>query len=401
MDVYGGCPLEIIMSRIMSRRDVKFGVMASLAATVLYSIFANTYLALVSITRSTTTDLAFQGRNNIQSSTYKEYLPASSEKYVRDHALQLGYDNEQAPAHTCSIWTDDTNVTVPTSIHDDLTAFRQELVEYNRLVKAFQPISDLRKQLALDESNIDQVCQQVDMDMKALFSSQQLSMGTSGLMEPLLPPFRHSDFCFKGTRSALMDLSFLVHDFGAMCRKLKHNSRTVLIDMGASLDFHFHGTENPITAAPPAIYLTELYRQFGFSFDHIYAHEVTLTHPQHVFQNVPDHMRAAYHWMNVGVDADPTSSLNPFKMLLENFNEDDFIVVKLDIDTGSIENPLAQQLLHNTALHGLVDQFYFEHHVMLGELAPNWGDTMQGSVQSSLELFIGLREAGVAAHSWV
>jgi hypothetical protein len=377
----------------MRRRDVQFGLLASLAATVLYSMFADISRALT----FTTTDL-FQGSKNIKS-TYKEYLPASSEKYVRDHALRLGYDNEKASVHTCSIWTDATNVTVPTYMHDDLAAFRQELIEYNRLVKEFQPISDLRSQMATDESNIDQVCQQVDMDMKALFPSQQLSMGTSGLMEPLLPPFRHSDFCFEHTRNAMMDLSFLVHDFGAMCRKLKHNSRTILIDMGASLNFH--GAQNPSTTAPPAVYLTELYRQFGFSFDHIYAHEVTLQHPEFVFQLVPDHMRASYHWINVGVDADPTSSLNPFKMLLENFNEDDFIVVKLDIDTVSIENPLAQQLLHNTALHGLVDQFYFEHHVMLGELAPSWKTTMQGSVQSSLELFIGLREAGVAAHSWV
>jgi hypothetical protein len=377
----------------MSRRHIQSGVLAFLVATVVYSIFANMSCALP--VTSTTTD-SFQGSKSIRS-TYKEYLPASSEKYVREHALQLGYDNEKAPVHTCSIWTDDTNMTVPTSTHDDLTAYRQELEEYNRLVKEFRPISDLRKQLAPDESNLDEVCGQVSMDMQALFPSQQLSTGSSGLMEPLLPPFRHSDVCYKHTREALMDLSFLVHDFGAMCRKLKRTSRTVLIDMGASLDFHRGGN----IASMPAVYLTELYRQFGFPFDHIYAHEITPTRPQKVFRKVPDHMRASYHWINVGVDADPTSSLNPFKMLLENFNEDDFIVVKLDIDTASVENPLAQQLLSDTTLRGLVDQFYFEHHVMMKEMVPWWNTFMKGSVQDSLELFIGLREAGVAAHSWV
>jgi hypothetical protein len=110
---------------------------------------------------------------------------------------------------------------------------------------------------------------------------------------------------------------------------------------------------------------------------------------------------ASYHWINVGVSADPTSSLNPLKMLLENFNEEDFIVVKLDIDTPDIEVPLARQLLNDTALHGLVDQFYFEHHVMLGDLAPWWRSSMRGSVRDSLELFASLREVGVAAHSWV
>jgi hypothetical protein len=322
------------------------------------------------------------------------YIPASSEKYVRDHALQLGYDNAKVPVSTCEVWRDDANVIVPRSMHDDLDTFREELKEYNRLVKTFKRISDLRLQLAPEESNIDQVCGLVDMNLKALFPSRQLSMGPSGLMEPLLPPFRHSDYCYSRTREALLDLNFLVHDFGAMCRKLKRTSRTVLVDMGASLNFH-KGTTSP------AVYLTELYQKFGFSFDHIYAYEVTLQHPARVFQKVPDHLKAAYHWINIGVEKDPASSLNPLKMLLENFNEDDFIVVKLDIDTASIEVPLAQQLLNDTALHAIVDQFYFEHHVFLKDLSPNWDAHMQGSVKDSLELFIGLREAGIAAHSWV
>jgi hypothetical protein len=181
-----------------------------------------------------------------------------------------------------------------------------------------------------------------------------------------------------------------------MCRKLKRTSRIVLVDMGASLDFHGGGP-----SSMPAVYLTQLYRKFGFKFDHIYAYEVTPQEPAHVFERVPDELMASYHWINVGVSADPTSSLNPLKMLLQNFNEDDFIVIKLDIDTSSIEVPLARQLLNDMALHGLVDQFYFEHHVMLGELKGSWQKSMKGSVRDSLEFFIGLREAGIAAHSWV
>jgi hypothetical protein len=160
-------------------------------------------------------------------------------------------------------------------MHDDLVTFREELEKYNRLVKTFKPISDLRLQLAPEKSNIDEVCQQVDIDLKALFPSRQLSMGPSGLMEPLLPPFRHSNYCYS--RKALMDLNFLVHDFGAMCRKLKRTSRTALVDIGASLDFRGGATS-------PAVYLTELYRKFDFSFDHIYAYEVTPKEPALVFK---------------------------------------------------------------------------------------------------------------------
>jgi hypothetical protein len=60
-----------------------------------------------------------------------------------------------------------------------------------------------------------------------------------GYVEPLLPPLRHPDFCKKGRNvriRAVYDLSYLVHDFGAMCRRLKRHSRIVLVDMGASLE---------------------------------------------------------------------------------------------------------------------------------------------------------------------
>lgn len=65
--------------------------------------------------------------------------------------------------------------------------------------------------------------------------------------------------------------------------------------------------------------------------------------------------------------------------------------------------PLAKQLLDggpNGTYHLLVDQFYFEHHVHLGELAGAWGYSMNGTVKESLELFYSLREKGIPAHFW-
>lgn len=77
------------------------------------------------------------------------------------------------------------------------------------------------------------------------------------------------------------------------------------------------------------------------------------------------------------------------------------VFVKLDIDTPHIENPLARQLLENPKLLELVDVFYFEHHVHLGELAYPWRGTMDGSILDSLQLFQQLRQKGVDAHFWV
>jgi hypothetical protein len=325
---------------------------------------------------------------------YSAYKSAPVETDMLAHLGRLGFNTHgNVTSSGCKIMREQPDDVKPAilSIHKDLLGFREDLQAYRKALEDFEGIGDLRLKLG---GRAD-VCAKVDLHEKGLlgiFKSGQLSHTRSGFVEPLIPAMRHPEFCFNET--FLLDPGYLVHDFGAMCRKLKRTSRTVLIDMGASLDFHSGETS-------PAVYLTELYRKFGFSFDHIYAYEVTPKVPASVFQKVPDHLMAAYHWINVGVESDPTSSLNPLKMILDNFNEDDFIVVKLDIDTSFIEVPLAKQLLNDKKLPGLVDQFYFEHHVKLGELAGSWTRSMKGSIRDSLELFIGLREAGVPAHSWV
>lgn len=315
------------------------------------------------------------------------YIPAKIERYVMDNLVQLGYDTQgEQNAPGCTIWKDES----ATPVYHELHQFLRELEEYTVRLRNFTAKPDLRT--LLDQKD---TCKSLELDEQGLggiFKSGQLSLTSSGYVEPLLPPMRHPSFCFKGNR--LMDLGYVVHDFGAMCRKLKKTSRTVFIDMGASLEFHSDSTM-------PAVYVVELFRQFGFHFDHIYAFEITQIPPARVFEKIPPHLMASYHWINVGVDADPESKLNPLKTILGSFNKDDFIVVKLDIDTSSIETALARQILNDDRYSGLIDQFYFEHHVHLQELAGSWGGSMDGSVKESLELFYHLREKGVPAHFWV
>ncbi len=93
--------------------------------------------------------------------------------------------------------------------------------------------------------------------------------------------------------------------------------------------------------------------------------------------------------------------MNPLESIVSEFSEDDFIVFKLDIDTSLIEVPLVKQLLERDDLTRIVDQFYFEHHVNLKEMAKFWDDTMHGTIKESLDLMQGLRKKGVAAHYWI
>jgi hypothetical protein len=95
----------------------------------------------------------------------------------------------------------------------------------------------------------------------------------------------------------MLNMEYLVHDFHAMCLMLQKHSRTVFIDMGASLDFH----EDVDIVESPAIYINAVYSLFGFKFDHnIYAYEMKVTEPVQVFERVPNELMNSFHWINVG-----------------------------------------------------------------------------------------------------
>jgi len=211
-------------------------------------------------------------------------------------------------------------------------------------------------------------------------------------VEPLLPPLRHPRMCEK-KYDHILDMDYLVHDFGKMCRELDEKARTVFFDLGASLKFHGD-------AKSPALVLLELYQQFGIKFDHYYAFEYTPTPPHRMYAKVPEELMHAYHWYNVGVESSPTSKQNPWKTILSKFNENDLVVIKLDIDTASIEIPLTHEL-REAKYAPLVDQFYFEHHVKVRRMWREWKWGSNGTLQDSLDLFTSLREVGIASHSWV
>jgi len=323
---------------------------------------------------------------------YTHYIPAHTEDYLLKNSKALGFDSEKDPPG-CTIWKDPNH-----TLYEDLHQLANSLTKYHKLLRKFKPISDLRKRLDPERT----VCNTVELHpdgLPGIFQSGQLSYTRSGLVEPLLTPMRHSAFCWESL--SLEDLRYLVHDFGSMCRhQLQKTSRIVMLDMGASLSFAANWNEGG--KVPPPIHLYHLYAKFGFPFDHIYAFEVTPSDPARVYQLIPEEFMAAYHWINVGVKTDPNDRLNPLKMILDQYNEDDLIVVKLDIDTPALELPLAHQLLTDTRYHKLVDHFYFEHHVHMKEIAPWWGHSgMDGTVQDTLELFHGLRQKGIASHFWI
>ena len=148
------------------------------------------------------------------------------------------------------------------------------------------------------------------------------------------------------------------------------------------------------------MYILQLYRKFGIVFDHIYAYEMVPQDPKMVYRQIPDEFLPAFHWFNVAISARPDSHLNPLHKIIQNYHPDDLIIVKLDVDSAADEVRMARLILEDPVLSGLVDHFYFEHHVHLWELQSHWKRSMRGTIQESLQLFADLRQAGVAAHFW-
>lgn len=114
-------------------------------------------------------------------------------------------------------------------------------------------------------------------------------------MEPLTTPMRHPKFCETEELDVGMRMDYTVHDFEAMCSNLKPHSRRILLDMGASLQFH--DTENSV----PIVSLINMYEKFGFKFDHIYAFELKPAPPDTVYNDLlPQQLFPSYHWINTG-----------------------------------------------------------------------------------------------------
>lgn len=336
------------------------------------------------------------------SDSNNNYVQAETEQYMMENLERLGYDHtRKRQPQTCEVFYNPSK-TNP-DFHRKISTYMEDLERYTEMVHNFTAIPDLLP--VIQQTNNHDICSTTrphpdGLPLEAIFqNSQQLSHCSNvGYLEPLLPPLRHPMICKSNEikMKNLFNTEFLVHDFEAMCRKLKPHSKRVLIDLGASLKFHNSGST-------PILYLLNLYEKFGFKFDHIYAFEITQTDPNTVYQQLlPEKYMSSYHWINTGVDAEEGHKLNPLHSIIQKFHEDDLIVLKVDIDSPHIELPLVMQLLDDkdNIYHSLIDQFYFEHHVHMGDLIAWWKEAV-GTTKDSYELFQGLRKKGIGAHSWV
>lgn len=144
-------------------------------------------------------------------------------------------------------------------------------------------------------------------------------------------------------------------------------------------------------------------------------------------------------YFNVPVSADVNNTSSPFNILQKIAQPGDFVVLKLvsrcmarllrwwvkegllvgdpgwqcvlntctvsvqDIDNYDIENKLMAALRDNPDIAKLVDEFFYEHHVQFPEMLSFWGSSADpnATLWDSYQMFYGLRQKGIRAHSYV
>ncbi len=90
--------------------------------------------------------------SNLDNNAEKEYIPSIVEKYIMDHAKELGYASLMNPSG-CTTWRD-INATNE-EIYNQLHSYSSDLDNYNKAVWNFEPISDVM--IGIKEGNYD-VC---------------------------------------------------------------------------------------------------------------------------------------------------------------------------------------------------------------------------------------------------
>eukprot|EP00612_Vaucheria_litorea_P003790 CAMPEP_0171461154 /NCGR_PEP_ID=MMETSP0945-20130129/5720_1 /TAXON_ID=109269 /ORGANISM="Vaucheria litorea, Strain CCMP2940" /LENGTH=279 /DNA_ID=CAMNT_0011987453 /DNA_START=353 /DNA_END=1192 /DNA_ORIENTATION=+ len=120
-----------------------------------------------------------------------------------------------------------------------------------------------------------------------------------------------------------------------------------------------------------------------------------------VWQQVPDHLKPHYRWMNIPANPDPASGDNPWNFLKANVKVEDYVIVKLDIDNTPIEAKFMEQIVNDSKLSALIDEMFFEHHVNVNPMNSYWHTQKETTYLSdSYDLMVGLRQRGIRFHGW-
>ena len=122
-------------------------------------------------------------------------------------------------------------------------------------------------------------------------------------------------------------------------------------------------------------------------------------------RSVPEPWKGRVHFHKQWISSDPSG--DPFipSVIKARARVDDYVLFKLDIDSGDVERGTVDWLLHPAHDEvDFIDEFVWEHHVDSVYMNMHWKAEAQDrdlSIEDSYYYFLRLRRRGVRAHSWV
>ena len=126
-------------------------------------------------------------------------------------------------------------------------------------------------------------------------------------------------------------------------------------------------------------------------------------------RNVTPRTNALFrHFYNVPVTGNQTTENSIISFVKNLARSEDFVSLKLDIDSPLIEIQAALDILQQPDIASLIDEFFFELHFRCDIMRDcGWGDKMRGQFLGLtldrprvMEFFQDLRKKGVRAHIW-
>eukprot|EP01040_Poterioochromonas_malhamensis_P013134 gene13134-14417_t len=151
------------------------------------------------------------------------------------------------------------------------------------------------------------------------------------------------------------------------------------------------------------------YQQRGISFDKAMAWEAKAVNATDYWSDVPPNLISRLHFYNTPISANYSETHSVLQQIDELAEEGDFVTFKLDVDTPSVELPIALEILRNSKYHKKIDEFFFELHFHCEVIGPccwkneNIPKEINGFILDRLHafnFFQELRYAGIRAHFW-
>jgi hypothetical protein len=213
-------------------------------------------------------------------------------------------------------------------------------------------------------------------------------------IEPLVGFLRHPFVvCNSDTFNLIFDTGYLMIPFPT---EVKFTGKAFYFDAGAS------------TYAANMKWFIEEFATYGIHFYRILAWETFVYRPRKYWSKVPDNIKPKLSYYNIPIQQDPSSGDNILNYIRALTTPEDYVMVKIDIDNLKIERALIDQIISSPDLIGLIDEIFWEHHVLKSPMQHRgWGRLLHSSpdinttLADSYKLFSKLRELGMRAHSWI